>query len=88
MNDRDRHLDLQVLLVEDDPGDVRLVREAVQDSGAPIQLSTVGDGEEAMAYLRQEGPYSQAVRPDLVLLDLKMPKKGGLEVLARLRQGG
>jgi two-component system response regulator len=62
------------------------VQEAVRDSGAPIQLSSVGDGVEAMAYLRREGGHGQAVRPDLVLLDLKMPKKGGLEVLAEMKQ--
>jgi two-component system response regulator len=86
VSDPAKHVRLQVLLVEDDPGDVLLVQEAVQDSDAPIQLSTVGDGVEAMAYLRREGHYSQAVRPDLVLLDLKMPKKGGLEVLAEIKQ--
>jgi two-component system response regulator len=86
VSEPDGRICLQVLLVEDDPGDVRLVQEAVQDSGAPIQLSTVGDGVEAMAYLRREGRYGQAGRPDLVLLDLKMPKKGGLEVLAEIKQ--
>jgi CheY-like chemotaxis protein len=74
----------EILLVEDNPGDVRLTREALKD-GAAINLHVVRDGEKAVAFLRQEGEYTQAPRPDLILLDLNLPRKNGREVLAEIK---
>jgi two-component system, chemotaxis family, response regulator Rcp1 len=76
---------VEILLVEDDPADVLLAQEGLRESGVPSILSVVGDGTEAMAFLRREGKYAQASRPDLILLDLKMPKRSGLEVLAEIK---
>jgi CheY-like chemotaxis protein len=72
---------IEVLLVEDNAGDIRLTLEAFKDAELPIRLSVARDGEEALAFLRQEGQYARAPRPNLVLLDLNMPKKDGREVL-------
>jgi two-component system response regulator len=77
---------ISVLLVEDDPGDVLLVREAFEDHKVGNSLSVVSDGVEAMQYVRQEGDYSQAPRPDLILLDLNLPRKSGIEVLAEIKR--
>ncbi len=68
---------VEVLLVEDNPGDVRLTREALRDGKMRNNLSVVGDGVEALAFLRREGQYGDAVRPDLILLYLTMPKMVG-----------
>jgi CheY-like chemotaxis protein len=76
---------IEVLLVEDDPGDVVLIREAFEDKKVGNHLSVVGDGVEAMAYLRREGDYADAARPDLILLDLNLPRKNGREVLAEIK---
>ncbi len=76
---------VEVLLVEDNPGDVELVQEALGDGPTPHSLTVVRDGVEALAYLRGEGPHAGAILPDFVLLDLKLPKKGGLEVLAEMK---
>lgn len=76
---------LAILLVDDNPGDVRLTREALVESGLPGELSVAGDGEEALAFLRRCGPHAAAPRPDLVVLDLNLPRKNGREVLAALR---
>ena len=75
---------INVLLVEDDPGDVLMTREAF-DEHLHNQLDVVTDGESAMAYLRQEGTYTDAPRPDLVLLDLNLPRRDGREVLAEIK---
>jgi two-component system, chemotaxis family, response regulator Rcp1 len=75
----------RVLLVEDNEADVRLTREALRDAGDDIRLSSVTDGELALAYLRRENGYQEAPRPDLVLLDLNLPRKNGLEVLEEMR---
>jgi CheY-like chemotaxis protein len=76
---------IEILLVEDDPEDIELMQEALQEGKVPNHLSVVQDGVEAMAFLRGEGKYAQELLPDLILLDLKMPKKSGLEVLAEMK---
>ncbi|MEW5783069.1 MAG: response regulator [Pseudomonadota bacterium] len=75
----------QFLLVEDNPGDVRLTREALEESKLRNNLSVVGDGEEALAFLRRSPPYENAPRPDVILLDLNLPRKSGREVLAEIK---
>jgi len=77
---------IEVLLVEDSPGDVRLTREAFKDAKVYINLHVASDGTEAMAYLGREGKHANAPRPDLILLDLNLPKKDGREVLAELKE--
>ena len=77
---------VEVLLVEDNPGDVRLTQEAMKESKLAIKLNVVMDGVDAMAYLRREGKYRQKPRPDLILLDLNLPKKDGREVLAEVKK--
>jgi CheY-like chemotaxis protein len=76
---------IEVLLVEDDPGDVLLIREAFDFNKVHNNLNVVNDGEQALAYLRREGEYSESLRPDLVLLDLNLPRKDGREVLAEVK---
>jgi CheY-like chemotaxis protein len=76
---------IDVLLVEDNPGDVRLTREAFRDANMAIRLHVVADGVEAMAFVRQEAAHADAPRPDLILLDLNLPKMDGREVLARIK---
>ncbi|MGN6676341.1 MAG: response regulator [Streptosporangiaceae bacterium] len=76
---------IQILLVEDDPGDVLITREAFADNKVRNQLSVVSDGEAAMAFLRREEGYADVPRPDLVLLDLNLPRKAGHEVLAEIK---
>ena len=76
---------VEVLLVEDNPGDVRLIREAFKESGVPGNLRIARDGEQAMQYLRREGPYQDSPRPTFVLLDLNLPRKDGCEVLAEIK---
>jgi chemotaxis family two-component system response regulator Rcp1 len=75
----------EILLVEDNPGDVRLTIEALRDGKVRNHLSVVQDGEEAMAFLRREGRYANAPRPDVILLDLNLPRKSGREVLAEVK---
>ena len=75
---------IQILLVEDSPGDVRLTQEVLRDAKIANQLHVVPDGEEAMVFLRREGVHSDKRRPDLVLLDLNLPRKDGREVLAEI----
>ncbi|HEY6896292.1 MAG TPA: response regulator [Rhodocyclaceae bacterium] len=75
----------EFLLVEDNPGDVRLTREALAESKLRNNLSVVGDGVEALAFLRREGKYADAPRPDVILLDLNLPRMGGREVLAEIK---
>jgi len=79
---------MEVLLVEDSPGDVRLTREAFRDANVSIHLHVASDGVEAMAFLKQEGAHASAPRPDLILLDLNLPKMDGREVLAQIKSDG
>jgi chemotaxis family two-component system response regulator Rcp1 len=76
---------LQILLVEDSAGDVRLTLEAFKDAKVHVKLHVASDGAEAMAFLRREGTHSNVPRPDLILLDLNLPKKDGREVLAEVK---
>jgi two-component system, chemotaxis family, response regulator Rcp1 len=76
---------IEILMVEDNPGDVRLTLEALKEGKVRNNLHTVADGEEAMNFLRRQGAYSKVPRPDLVLLDLNLPKKNGREVLAEIK---
>jgi two-component system, chemotaxis family, response regulator Rcp1 len=76
---------IEVLLVEDSPGDVRLTQEAFRDANRSIHLEVASDGVEAMAVLRREGIHVHAPRPDLILLDLNLPKMDGREVLAQIK---
>ena len=76
---------IEMLLVEDSPGDVRLTQEAFRDANSLIRLHVASDGVEAMAFLRREGGHILAPRPDLILLDLNLPKMDGREVLAQIK---
>jgi len=76
---------IEILLVEDSPSDVDLTREALEDTKVHNNLSVVGDGVEAIAFLKREGQYANAPHPDLILLDLNLPKMGGREVLAEIK---
>lgn len=76
---------IEILLVEDNPGDVRLLREGLKEGKVRNRLNVVGDGVEAMLFLRREGEYIDAPRPDLILLDLNLPKKNGRQVLEEIK---
>jgi len=76
---------IEILLVEDNPGDADLAREALEGSKFHNDLHVVDDGEKAMAFLRREGPYAGAPRPGLILLDLNLPRKDGRQVLAEIK---
>ena len=77
---------IEILLIEDNPGDVRLTREALKEYKMANNLHVVGDGEQAMAFLRKSGVYANKPRPDVILLDLNLPKKDGREVLAEIKE--
>ena len=77
---------VEILLVEDNPGDVRLTREALKDSKLVNKLHVVGDGDEALAFLRKQNKHVNAPRPDLIVLDLNLPKKSGREVLTEIKE--
>jgi chemotaxis family two-component system response regulator Rcp1 len=82
----DIHELVQILLIEDNPGDVRLTREALKEAKFRNTVQVVGDGVEALAYLRQQGQYSGAMRPHLIMLDLNLPRMDGREVLAAIKK--
>jgi two-component system, chemotaxis family, response regulator Rcp1 len=82
---RDRRLPHEVLLVEDNPGDIRLLQEAFKECAVDCTLHIARDGELAMAFLRRKGTYAESPRPSLVLLDLNLPRKNGREVLAEIK---
>jgi len=88
MNPHTIYYPIEILLVEDNLGDVRLTQEALKEGKVHNKLSVVADGVEAMAYLRQQGRFRTAARPDIILLDLNLPKKNGREVLAEIKQDG
>ncbi|CUW40934.1 Signal transduction response regulator, CheY-like response regulator [Magnetospirillum sp. XM-1] len=75
----------EILLVEDNPGDARLAQEALKEGRMTSRLKVVVDGVEAMSFLRREGPYAGSPRPNLILLDLNLPRKDGRQVLAELK---
>jgi CheY-like chemotaxis protein len=85
MNVRSNGRPIEILLVEDNPGDVRLTIEALKEAKVYNHLSVASDGVEALAFLRREGKYAGAARPDLILLDLNLPKRDGREVLAEIK---
>ena len=85
MNPQSTYKSIEILLVEDNPGDVDLTRDAFENSKIRNTLHVAGDGVEAMALLRRQGKHADAPRPDLVLLDLNLPKKDGREVLAEIK---
>ena len=85
MEDEIKKSDIEILLVEDNPADVRLTREALKEAKVRNQLHVVGDGVAAMEFLKGEGEYTGAPRPDLILLDLNLPKKDGREVLEEIK---
>ncbi len=88
MNGQVPYEPIEILLVEDNPGDVRLTVESLKENKVRNNLNTVGDGVEAMAFLRREGKYSHAPHPDLILLDLNLPRKDGREVLGEIKADG
>src|ERR1700760_1866807 len=88
MNELDEVRVIDVLLVEDDEGDVLMTREAFEYYKIQNRLHVVSDGEQAMQFLRREGQYADAPRPGLILLDVNLPRKSGMEVLAELKQDG
>jgi len=81
MNERE----IEILLVEDNPGDARLTTEALKEARVRNKLNHIDDGDEALAFMRRQGKYSGAQRPDLILLDLNLPRKDGREVLAEIK---
>ena len=80
-----RERSVEILLVEDNPSDVRLIQEALKDGKLRNSLSVVGDGEEALAFLRNEGDFQDAPPPDLILLDLNLPRVDGREILSQIK---
>ncbi|MES2567769.1 MAG: response regulator [Bacteroidota bacterium] len=85
MNNKMDSKPINILLVEDNPGDIRLTKEAFKDGRIHNELNVVMDGEEAIFYLKKEGQYASAKTPDIILLDLNLPKKDGREVLAEIK---
>ena len=86
MNEHPSATPFQILLIEDNPGDVFLIQETLREHGLAYKLSVIEDGEEAILFARQEGQYAKALQPDLILLDLNLPKCNGKEVLRSLQE--
>ncbi|HYI02089.1 response regulator [Hyalangium sp.] len=86
MNFEEHGRPIEILLVEDNPGDVRLTIEALKEGKVRNNLSVTKDGVEALAFLRREGSFASSTRPDLILLDLNLPRKDGREVLAEIKE--
>jgi two-component system, chemotaxis family, response regulator Rcp1 len=86
MSDIEGEADMQVLLVEDSPGDIRLTQEVFHEANMSVRLHIAIDGIEAMSFLKRDGIHADAPRPDLILLDLNLPKMDGREVLARIKE--
>ena len=86
MDTREIRKQNEILMVEDNPGDARLVMEALQEGEIPIHLSVAKDGVEGLAFLHREGKYANAHRPSLILLDINLPKKNGWEVLKEIKK--
>lgn len=78
----------EILVVDDNPSDVNLIKEAFKEANMPNTISSVSDGVEAMAFLRREGEYTHVKKPNLIILDLNIPKKTGLEVLKEIKKNG
>jgi chemotaxis family two-component system response regulator Rcp1 len=85
MTQLDKARDIHILLIEDNPGDIRLTQEVLKEGRIHNQLSVVTDGEKALQFLRKEGEYRNLPAPDIILLDLNLPKKDGREVLAEIK---
>jgi chemotaxis family two-component system response regulator Rcp1 len=86
LEQRNSHRPVEILIVEDNPGDVELTTLALKEGKVQNRISAVGDGIEAMAFLRRQPPYEEAPRPDLIFLDLNLPRKDGRETLAEIKQ--
>jgi two-component system response regulator len=86
MNDPTRVKPIDILLVEDNPGDVRLTEEALKENNLHLNVHVVGDGVEAMEFLKREGNFSDAPHPDLIFLDLNLPKMDGRELLSKIKE--
>ena len=86
MNERTEGSPIEILLVEDDPGDALITKEALEHGKVLNTLRVLANGEEAIAYLRRTGEYAEATRPDLILLDLNLPRVDGREVLAEIKR--
>lgn len=86
MSDRTDIKAIEILLVEDNPGDIRLTQEAFREGNVTNTLHVVQDGEKALAFLKKEGEFADMTRPDIILLDLNLPKKDGRQVLAEIKE--
>jgi CheY-like chemotaxis protein len=85
MSDSHSTVPFELLLVEDNPGDVRLIREAFREGGTNVHITVASDGEKALAVLRRQEPFASCARPALILLDLNLPRMSGLELLTEIK---
>jgi two-component system, chemotaxis family, response regulator Rcp1 len=86
MTKKDDNAIIEILLIEDNPGDIRLFQEAIKMSTFNLKLSVIQDGEQALDFMNHKPPFTQAICPDLILLDINLPRKSGLEVLEILKK--